>query len=132
MPDTADNQSIWPQASNQKPVCSFPQACICACFCLTTGALLSHRLGNRKRAELPLLRDQWETFTSGDCMLGDKGFCSYYDVWQLPQRGVDSVFTLARRTPVEAASALAVLGDDDLLIEWPKPTWNPRLSYSKG
>ncbi len=131
MPDTADNQSIWPQPGNQKPGCGFPQARICACFCLTTGALLSHRIGNRKRAELPLLRDQWETFAAGDIMLGDKGFCSYYDVWQLQQRGVDSVFTLARRTPVESASALAVLGDDDLLIQWPKPKWTTLSSYTR-
>lgn len=132
MPDTADNQSDWPQPGNQKPGCGFPQARLCACFCLVTGALLSHRIGDRKRAELPLLRDQWETFAAGDIMLGDKGFCSYYDVWQLQQRGVDSVFTLARRTPVETARAVALLGDDDLLIQWPKPKWNPRLSYSKA
>ena len=43
---------------------------------------------------------------------------------------MDSVFTLTRRTPVKAAHARAVLSDNDLLIEWPKPPWNPRSSYS--
>lgn len=131
MPDTPENQAQWPQQSSQKPGCGFPQARLCGCFCLHTGALLSYRLGSRKRQELPLLREQWDTFESGDIMLGDKGFCSYYDVWQFQKRGVDSVFTLARRTPVEAASAIAVLGDDDLLIRWPKPKWNKALSYTK-
>jgi Transposase DDE domain len=131
MPDTAANQEMWPQLSSQKPGCGFPQARVCACFCLQTGALLSHRIGSRKIQELPLLRQQWETFESGDIFLGDKGFCSYYDVWNFKQRGIDSVITLARRTPVEAASAVKVLGPDDLLIQWPKPAWNKVLSYSK-
>ncbi|WXG55238.1 MAG: transposase [Candidatus Sedimenticola sp. (ex Thyasira tokunagai)] len=63
--------------------------------------------------------------------LGDKGFCSYYDVWKFQQGGIDSILTLARRTPVEASSAIKVLGADDLLIQWPKPRWNKVLSYSK-
>lgn len=131
MADTHANQQNWPQPKSQKLGCGFPQARICACFCLQTGALLSYRLGHSKNAELPLLRQQWDSFSSGDIFLGDKGFCSYYDVWQFKQRGVDSVITLARRTPVAAASAVAVLGPDDLLIQWPKPVWNKCLSYSK-
>lgn len=108
-----------------------PQARICACFCLSTGALLSYRTGNRKQQELPLLRAQMETFQHNDILLGDKGFCSYYDVWRLQERGVDSVFTLARRKPVETAHAQAVIGDNDLLIAWPKPAWNARSSYTR-
>lgn len=131
MPDTAENQAIWPQPRSQKPGCGFPQARLCACFLLHTGGLLSYRIGHRKNHELPLLRQQWESFERGDIFLGDKGYCSYYDVWQFQQRGVDSVITLARRTPVEAAAAVAVLGPDDLLVQWPKPAWNKALSYRK-
>ena len=54
MPDSAENQATWPQTRGQKPGCSFPQASVCACFCLHTGALLSHRVGSRKNHELPL------------------------------------------------------------------------------
>ena len=131
MPDTPANQEDWPQPSSQKTGCGFPQARICACFCLQTGALLSYRMGHHKNAELPLLRQQWDSFKSGDIFLGDKGFCSYYDVWKFKELGVDSVITLARRTPVEASSATAVLGPNDLLIQWPKPVWSKNLSYSR-
>lgn len=131
MPDTEANQQSWPQQSQQKPGCGFPQARLCACFCLQTGALLSYQMGHRKIQELPLLRQQWDTFRPGDIFLGDKGFCSYYDVAQFNAKGVDSVITLARRIPVKPSDAVAVLGDDDLLIHWPKPKWNKRLSYSK-
>ena len=43
---------------------------------------------------------------------------------------MDTVMTLARWTPVEAAATAAVLGPDDLLMTWPKPVWNKNLSYS--
>lgn len=131
MPDTAANQQQWPQARNQKPGCGFPQARLCACFCLQTGALLSYRIGNRKNHELPLLRQQWATFQSGDIFLGDKGFCSYFDVSQFQAQGVDSLIPLARRHPVAASKAVKVLGPDDLLIRWSKPKWTPQLSYTK-
>ncbi|MES1952145.1 transposase of ISPca12 [Salinisphaera sp. S4-8] len=39
MPDTPANQAQWPQSASQKPGCGFPQARICACFCLATGEL---------------------------------------------------------------------------------------------
>ena len=130
MPDTAGNQKTWPQPGSQKSGCGFPQARICACFCLQTGALLSHRVSSTKHGELTLLRQQWDEFKPGDIMMGDKGFCSFYDIWKFQGMGVDTVTTLARRTPVEAATAIKVLGPDDLLITWPKPAWNKSLSYS--
>ena len=77
-----------------------------------------------------LLREQWDTFEVGDILLGDKGFCSYYDQSKLRDRGVDSIITLARRRPVEQSKAVKVLGENDLLIHWPKPKWNKHLSYS--
>ncbi len=131
MPDTPENQAVWPQTRGQKPGCSFPQASVCACFCLHTGALLSHRVGSRKSHELPLLREQHDQFQPGDIFLGDKGFCSYYDVDQFQQLGVDSVISVGVRKPVDVASALAVLAHNDLLIQWPKPKWNKTSSYSK-
>ena len=131
MPDTAGNQQAWPQQRTQKPGCGFPSAALCACFCLQTGALLSYQLGNKKSHELPMLRKQWDTFKAGDIFLGDKGFCSYYDVFSFKERGVDSVITLARRVPVSDAESVKVLGEDDLLIKWKKPVRTKASSYSQ-
>lgn len=130
MPDTPANQAVWPQSSSQKPGCGFPSARICACFSLESGALLSYAIGNKKNHELPLFRQQWKTFKQGDIFLGDKGFCSYYDIANLQKEGVDSVVTLARRAPVNAASSIKKLGPDDLLIMWRRPVYNANLSYS--
>ena len=131
MPDTPDNQEAWPQSASQKPGCGFPTARICACFSLESGALLSYAIGNKKSSELPLFRKQWKMFKQGDIFLGDKGFCSYFDIANLEKQGVDSVITLARRTPVTAAGSLKKLGDNDLLIKWERPVYNAILSYSK-
>lgn len=130
MPDTPSNQDQWPQSASQKAGCGFPTARICACFSLETGHLLSYELGNKKSHELRLLRKQWSTFKRGDIFLGDKGFCSYYDVANLRKRGVDSVITLARRTPVSESACIKKLGSDDLLISWKKPYWQERLAYT--
>jgi hypothetical protein len=130
MPDTLENQEVWPQSSSQKLGCGFPIARICACFSLKSGALLSYALGNKRNHELPLFRQQWNTFKRGDIILGDKGFCSYFDIANLKEQGVDSVVTLARREPVNDASSLKKLGPDDLLISWKRPVYNTNLSYS--
>lgn len=132
MPDTEANQVVWPQPANQKPGCGFPQASICACFCLQSGALLSYAIGNKKSHELPMLRRQIETFKAGDIFLGDKGFCSYFDVSSFKDRGVDSVITLARRIPATEVNAIKILGKDDLLMHWKKPVRSKASSYSQA
>lgn len=132
MPDTEKNQSMWPQQKSQTPGCGFPQASICACFCLQSGALLSYEVGNKKSHELPMLRKQWSTFKPGDIFLADKGFCSFYDVFSFKEMDVDSVITLARRRPVSEMEAVKVLGDNDLLIHWKKPARSKKSSYSQA
>jgi Transposase DDE domain len=131
MPDTVENQHTWPQSSSQKPGCGFPSARICACFSLQTGALLSYELGNKKSHELVQFRWQWQTFQAGDVVLGDKAFCSYFDLANLQKKSVDSVVTLARRPAVRPARSHKVLGPDDLLITWERPKYNASLAYSK-
>ena len=131
MTDTAENQKVWPQSSNQKPGCGFPSARICAYFSLETGALLSYAIGNKKNNELPLFRKQLGVFKAGDIFLGDKGFCSYFDIVRLKNSGVDSVVTLARRKPLTKSNCIHEIGPDDLLVEWKKPAYNKILSYSR-
>ena len=79
-----------------------------------------------------MLSKQWDTFKSGDIFLGDKGFCSYYDLSSFKDRGVDSVITLARRIPVTEPESVKVLGKNDLLIQWKKPVRNKASSYSQA
>jgi hypothetical protein len=94
--------------------------------------LLSYELGNKKSHELPILRKQWDTFKPGNIFLGDKGFCSYFDVSSFKDRRVGFVITLARRIPVTETEAVKVRGKDDLLIHWKKPKIRTKASsYSQ-
>ncbi len=122
MPDTEMNQEQWPQQRHQKPGCGFPSMRLTACFSLHTGALLSYREGNKHSSEIVRLREQLGTFRHGDILLGDKAFCGYRDICERSERGIESVITLARRTPVKDAHAVKKLGKDDLLIRWHRPT----------
>jgi hypothetical protein len=131
MPDTQENQDVWPQPSSQKLGCGFPSARICACFSLESGALLSYEVGNKKNNELPLFRKQWGALNQGDIVLGDKGFCSYFDAVSLQMQGIDTVATLARRAPVREARSIKRLGQDDLLIKWQRPYYYKRLPCSR-
>lgn len=131
MPDTPANQEVWPQPASQKTGCGFPSARICACFSLASGTLLSYAIGNKKSHELSLFRQQWQTLRPDDIFLGDKGFCSYFDIASLASRNIDSVVTLARRAPVRASKSLKQLGADDLLISWPRPVYTAKLAQSK-
>ncbi len=93
------------------------------CFDLATGAILSYATGNKKNHELPLLRQQQNTFQEGDILLGDKGFCSFYDTGWLLEKGVDSVIPLARRIPETEQTCIKKLAHNDLLIRWKRPAW---------
>ena len=131
MPDSIENQKEFPQQKHQKIGCGFPQARALACFNLHTGALLSHEMGNKKNHELILLRKQMHIFEKGDVFLGDKGFCSYYDINAFKENDVESVITHARREPKTTATACKVLGENDLLIKWKKPKYHKATAYSK-
>jgi hypothetical protein len=131
MPDTEENQQVWPQQDPQKKGCGFPLAKILGCFSLKTGGLLSYRIGNKHQHELTLFRQQYEGFQNSDILLMDKAFCCYYDLSMLVKKGVDTVVTLARRKPLSKAQSDAKLGPDDYPTHWKKPKKSSRYNYSE-
>lgn len=131
--DTAANQNVWPQQVNQREGCAFPQIRLCGLFNLHTGVAISYKLGNKRSHELPLLRDQDDSFKENDVFIGDKGFICFYDQARLLELGVDSIVALAKRKPVSTNKAVRRLGNDDLLITIPKRTSKIAMSrYPKG
>lgn len=120
--DTSENKAHWPQLATQQPGCGFPQLRLCALFNLHTGVALSYRIGNKRSHELPLLREQENSFQKNDIFIGDKGFICFYDQARLLQQNVDSIVALSKRKPLSSQQADAILGEDDLLITIPKFT----------
>ena len=121
MPDTVPNQEQWPQQCHQKPGCGFPSARITACFSLHTGALLSHRISDKHVSEIVRLRQQMYAHNRVTISFRSHAFCGYRDITERLDRGIDSVISLCRRTPIKDANAVKVLGKDDVLIRWRRP-----------
>ena len=77
LPDTAQNQSEFPQPCQQKAGCGFPVMQVVACFCLASGVLLKWVETELKRHESRILKKFIGFLRPGDVVLTDRGFSSY-------------------------------------------------------
>jgi len=129
MPDTPANQAAYPQPRSKKPGLGFPLCRMLGLICLGSGAVLNAAIGpyrGKGGDEQSLLRSVLDTLESGDLLLGDAYFASYFLLCALRERGVDGVFEQqgARRRSTDFRRGKR-LGERDHLIELPKPKVRP-------
>ncbi len=129
LPDTAANQATYPQQGGQKPGLGFPICRIVAITCLASGAVLNAAMGSFKGkggCEQTLLRTLLDTFESGDMMLGDAFFGTYFLLAELQSRHVDALFEQhgARKRTTDFSKG-DKLGNQDHLITLTKPKVRP-------
>jgi hypothetical protein len=129
MPDTAANQSVWPQHSGQKPGCGFPIMKLLALFSLATGAAHALVTGTLHDAEQSLFPSLWSTLTREfDLLLGDRAFGSFAMFGALRQCGLHGVFRLHQKRKVNWRKGKR-LGKYDRVVNWNKPPklvwWSP-------
>jgi len=122
--DTTANQKEYPQPDGQKPGLGFPMLGLVVLFCLATGAVLEAAFcpyRGKATGEISLLRQVWADLDAGDILLGDRIYCSYFEIALLRRRGIDVVCRKhqSRRTDFRKGQRLAT---HDHRIEWPKPT----------
>ena len=130
LPDTPDNQAIYPQPGSQKPGLGFPQCRLVGILCLASGALLNAAMGpcqGKGSDEQSLLRSILDTLESADILLGDAFYATYFLLCALQQRRVDGVFEQqgARRRSTDFRCGQR-LGQRDHLIELQKPKIKPK------
>ena len=92
MPDTPENQAAYPQQRGQKEGLGFPICRLVGITCLSSGALLNAAVGrfNGKGGdEQTLLRTIADTLKSGDVVIGDAFFPSYFFLAAMQEKGVD-------------------------------------------
>ena len=131
MPDTPENQAAYPQHHSQNSGLGFPLARIAVVFSLACGVVMEMsvcRYAGKGQGELSLLRRVWGMFAPGDVVLTDRLMCSWREMVELKQRGVDSVTRLCRRTADFRRGKR--LGKGDHIVDWPKPT-KPRSANIK-
>jgi len=129
LPDTAANQAVYPQSSGQKSGLGFPICRVVGVICLSSGAVLNASLGSCKgkgTSEQSLLRRMLGTFGSGDLILGDAFFGTYFLLATLLDQGVDAVFEqLGARKRVTDFRQGERLGPKDHLVKLVKPKQKP-------
>lgn len=127
MPDTPANAAAFGKAKNQHGSVGFPIARIVVLLGLATGAALELAIGpyqGKKTGELSLFRSIQQALESGDILLGDRLFCTYFDIARLHRRGVDGVYRLNAQRKADFRRGQR-LGKDDHLVTWRKPTHRP-------
>ena len=127
MPDTQENQAVYPQPSTQASGVGFPLARLVMVICLATGAALDVAVGphsGKGSGELGLVRRLLEGFRPGDVMLADALYCNYFLIATLMAAGVDVLFEQngSRITDFRRGQSL---GTRDHLVRWPKPAVRP-------
>jgi Transposase DDE domain len=124
MPDTAESQKAYPQPGSQKPGCGFPMIKLVGLFCLASGALLEVVRGTLRVHESQLFRHLWPHLNPGDVLLADRGFCSFFSLSSLQERGVDCLMRLHQRRRVDFRRGKR-LGPEDIVLHWTKPAQRP-------
>src|ERR1041384_4164389 len=89
MPDTKANQQDYPQPSVQKPGLGFPLVRLVVVFSLAVGTVLDAAFcpyQGKENSELALFRRLHDSLNEKDVVLGDRYFCSFFDIAELQRR----------------------------------------------
>ncbi len=121
MPDTDENQAVYPQPPNQKPGLGFPLARITVLLSLATGACHDLEIAPYKgkgTGEKSLFRKMYHTLQPGDVILADANFDDYFIACELRQLGIDLV---AHAKYERAGSQLTQSGPEGEILVWQRP-----------
>jgi hypothetical protein len=136
MPDTPQNQKLYPQPRTQQKGLGFPMARLAVLLSLATGMIMDMALGpylGKETGETALLRSLLAHFTPGDILLADRYYCSYFMVALLLAAGVDFVTRIHQLRRVDFRRGQR-LGPGDHIVEWKrpqKPAWMDQQTYDQ-
>lgn len=138
MPDTPENQAAFPQQRGQQPGLGFPICRIVGITCLASGALLNAAIGRfqgKGGDEQTLLRSIQDTFQTGDIVLADAFFATYFFIAAMQAKGVDILMekngSRRRSTDFRRGQRLGAR-DHIIVIDKPKkrPDWMSETEYA--
>ena len=136
MPDTEENQLVYPQPGSQEPGLGFPLMRWVALICLGSGAIISAEMSpciGKNTGETQSLRKMLKNLNKDDILIGDSYYCSYFMIYALQHYGVDAVFELhsSRTADFRAGKKL---GNKDHIVTWykpAKPDWMDEDDYDE-
>ena len=124
MPDTAANQTEYPQTNRSKPGAGFPIARIGVISSLACGAVLDFGIcayAGKGTGEVSLLRRLWHVLQQGSVLLADSLMCNWRNIYELTERDVYIVTRLNKALRKADFRKGKRLGKDDHIVQWPKP-----------
>ena len=128
MPDTAENQAVFPQIRSIKKGLGFPVMRAVALISLATGAVVDFSFAaheGKGTGEGTLLRGMLDTMNAGDILVADRYHPSYVTIAALRRRGVDMVSVSHQARNVDFSEGIQ-LGENDHIVEWKKPGYDKR------
>ena len=123
MPDTRENQAIFPQSRTQKPGLGFPLARLLGIVSLSCGAVLEWGCGpceGKQTGETALLWRLMDKLCPGDVVVADRYFAGYFGIARLMQRGVDVLIRQHQHRHTDFRRGRR-LGKRDHLVSWIRP-----------
>lgn len=123
MPDTKENQEIFPQQKGQKKGIGFPIARIVVVMSLTVGTVLDYAIGPFKgkgTGESSLLRSIFNCIERDDILLGDRYYPSFFLIADVLAKGADGIFRGQAQRLYNFRKG-QFLGKNDHIVEWEKP-----------
>src|SRR6516225_7705284 len=121
MPDTPENQAVYPQPVVQQPGIGFPLARVAVLLSLATGAchdLAIAPYAGKGTGETTLFRAMYDALRPGDVIVADALFDNYFLACELRQRGIDVV---ARVQAERVGSRTEERRPDGDVILWRRP-----------
>lgn len=136
MPDTPENQRVFPQSNAQGVGLGFPLVRMVAIIGLATGVVRDLAMGpyqGKGTGETALFRTLWDRLEVGEIVVGDRYFSSFFMMAGLLQRGVDIVSRMHQRRKFDFRRGRR-LGVEDHVVNWVKPErpdWMDEESYAR-
>lgn len=136
MPDTSENQAVYPQQPQQAEGLGFPIARVVVLLSLATAMVTDLAMGpyeGKETGETALLRQLLDRFDPGDILLADRYYCSYFMIALLMQRGVDFVTRVHQCRKVDFHRGRR-LGKGDHIVAWKRPSrpaWMDQATYEE-
>lgn len=127
MPDTPENQAVFPQQANQKPGLGFPILRIVVLISLSVGAVIAYATGpyqGKGTGETALFSHLLSHIANSTLLLADRYYCTWAIIASiLQQDGHVLVQNHAQRKPDFRLGQQ--LGPRDHLVTWKKPKRKP-------
>ena len=127
MPDTHDNQKVYPQSKTQGIGLGFPLARIVALISLSTGVVRDLAIGpykGKNTGETALFRNLLDRLAEGVIVLGDRLYCYFFGIAELLNRNVDFLFRMHQGRKYDFRRGIRI-GVYDHIVTWPKPQQKP-------